>query len=524
MKVAIYTRVSTSMQADKDSLPTQRAELTYYAKLVLGIDDYVIFEDAGFSAKDTFRPEFQKMFERIRAGEFTHVLVWKIDRFSRSLLDFCNLYQELRDLGVTFVSKNERFDTSSAIGEAVLRIILVFAELERKLTSERVAAVTAFRASEGKYNGGSLPLGYIYDKETREISIDPDTADVVRSIFEAFVEKKELLTVAQEVNKSGKLQNRLDATAVSRLIRNPYYIGIKRYTAQGEKRYAPSTDGHELFIDEDLWHKANEIVENISVHHEPKHMLPEKYIGKKLYCAVCGKRMTIYPIIRAKTYIYYTCNNRACTMHNRTISEYRLLPVLLQILLNLVFAQESLKLSTPLEVFSKRITSGRLLKDYEITPESAENIYSLLKENRIKPYYYDPPEDSFAKKSAAILAKIQHQEEKLKSLLKAYDLNNDSELEAYKRASAIVESNISKLNEDLHTMEAAHRAKYKYNFTFEKLYSMRTSLPGINIREYFPPKDVAAFIDATVSKICVVPTRITSITLKNNISVSFNEK
>ena len=125
-KVAIYIRVSTAMQIDKDSLQVQKRELTAYSEMVLGIKDYVIFEDPGYSAKNTDRPDYQRMMERLRTGEFSHLLVWKIDRISRNLLDFAQMYAELKRLGVAFVSKNEQFDTSSAIGEAMLKIILVF--------------------------------------------------------------------------------------------------------------------------------------------------------------------------------------------------------------------------------------------------------------------------------------------------------------------------------------------------------------------------------------------------------------
>ena len=140
-KAAIYIRVSTHWQVDKDSLQVQQRELIAYAQLVLGINDYVVFEDAGYSAKNTDRPSLQDMMTRVRAGEFSHVLVWKIDRISRNLLDFASMYAELQRLGVIFISKNEQFDTSTAIGGAMLKIILVFAELERNMTSERVSAV-----------------------------------------------------------------------------------------------------------------------------------------------------------------------------------------------------------------------------------------------------------------------------------------------------------------------------------------------------------------------------------------------
>ena len=116
VRVAIYVRVSTHYQVDKDSLPVQKEELVAYAKYVLNANSYEIFEDAGFSAKNTDRPDFQQMMARVREGEFSHVLVWKLDRISRNLLDFAAMYDELKRLGVTFVSKNEQFDTSSAMG------------------------------------------------------------------------------------------------------------------------------------------------------------------------------------------------------------------------------------------------------------------------------------------------------------------------------------------------------------------------------------------------------------------------
>ena len=106
MKVAIYTRVSTDHQIDKDSLPMQRKDLIAYSQLIIGTDDYEIFEDAGYSGKNIARPGFQVMMERVRKKEFTHVLVWKIDRISRNLLDFAQMYAELKKLGVAFVSKN----------------------------------------------------------------------------------------------------------------------------------------------------------------------------------------------------------------------------------------------------------------------------------------------------------------------------------------------------------------------------------------------------------------------------------
>lgn len=115
-KAALYVRVSTHWQIDKDSLPLQKDDLINYSKYALNISEYEIFEDAGYSAKNTDRPAYQQMMSRLRTGEFSHLVVWKIDRISRNLLDFATMYDELKRLGVVFVSKNEQFDTSTAIG------------------------------------------------------------------------------------------------------------------------------------------------------------------------------------------------------------------------------------------------------------------------------------------------------------------------------------------------------------------------------------------------------------------------
>lgn len=107
LKAAIYVRVSTRYQVDKDSLPFQKEELINYIKYALNIEDYEIFEDAGYSAKNTSRPKFQEMMSRIRNNEFTHLVVYKIDRISRNLLDFAQMYEELQKHNCSFVSKVE---------------------------------------------------------------------------------------------------------------------------------------------------------------------------------------------------------------------------------------------------------------------------------------------------------------------------------------------------------------------------------------------------------------------------------
>ena len=231
-KVAIYIRVSTTYQVDKDSLPMQRKDLIAYCSLILGTDNYEIFEDAGYSGKNTDRPAFQAMMKRVRNGEFTHVLVWKIDRISRNLLDFAEMYEELQSLRVTFVSKNEQFDTSTAIGEAMLKIILVFAELERNMTSERVTATMISRANNGLWNGGRIPYGYDYDSDSMTFSVREDEAAVCQILKDDYIANQSLTLTAKKLNSLGYVTRAgvdWTPTAVWIIASSPFYAGIYRY-------------------------------------------------------------------------------------------------------------------------------------------------------------------------------------------------------------------------------------------------------------------------------------------------------
>ena len=142
------------------------------------------------------------MMARLRTGEFSHIVVWKIDRISRNLQDFLEMYEELKRLGVSFVSRNEQFDTSTAMGEAMLKIILVFAELERNTTSERVSNVMVSRAESGKWNGGRVPYGYISPGKGQIPIVDENEAAVVKFIFNRYETTKSLLYTARDLNLS----------------------------------------------------------------------------------------------------------------------------------------------------------------------------------------------------------------------------------------------------------------------------------------------------------------------------------
>ena len=226
-KAALYVRVSTRYQVDKDSLPFQRKKLKEYCKL-LEIDKFEIFEDDGYSGKNTDRPRFQEMMEHIRAGGFSHLIVWKVDRISRNLLDFSTMYKELKDHHVTFISMNEQFDTSTAIGEAMLKIILIFAELERNMTSERVTGIMLDRAESGLWNGGLPPLGYKKDPEKKNLIPEPEEKDKVKMIFDLYEKYHSCHKVARFLQQNGikpKYNTEWLPEYIRRTLRNEAYIG-----------------------------------------------------------------------------------------------------------------------------------------------------------------------------------------------------------------------------------------------------------------------------------------------------------
>lgn len=307
-KVAIYIRVSTQLQIDKDSLQVQRRELAAYSELVLGINDYDVFDDPGYSGKDTFRPAYQRMMAKLRGGEYSHLLVWKIDRISRNLLDFASMYTELKRLGVTFISKNEQFDTSTAIGEAMLKIILVFAELERKMTAERVTSVMLSRASNGQWNGGRVPFGYDWDKETKTFSVNEEEAGAYQLMCSLYEERQSLLKVCEELNRRGirtKAGRAWSPVTVRKVLTNVFYQGIYRYNVHNDGKGIQKRESSE-WIDIEGHHPAlidQERFDHISymlrrnVRKGPKK--GDTYEGKSIHifaglviCGNCGANMT----------------------------------------------------------------------------------------------------------------------------------------------------------------------------------------------------------------------------------------
>lgn len=272
--VALYVRVSTGYQVDKDSLPFQKKELKAYCEHVLHIDKkrIEIFEDAGKSGKNTKRPAFERMMEKVKHGQVSHVIVYKIDRISRNLVDFSLMYDDFKYNKVTFISLNEQFDTSSAIGEAILKIILVFAELERKLTSERVTDVMIGRAQSGLWNGARVPFGWDWDDEKKCPVHSKTEAKYVMNMYEMYLDVKSTLKIRDYNNIHEiptKRGGRWTSKTVADTLRNPMNKGDYRYNYRESARGRKKPENEVVYIkgvfeplvSEEVWDKVCAIMD-----------------------------------------------------------------------------------------------------------------------------------------------------------------------------------------------------------------------------------------------------------------------
>ncbi len=400
-KVAIYIRVSTHWQIDKDSLQVQKRELSAYAEMVLGISDYVVFEDPGYSAKNTDRPDYQRMMDRLRTGEFSHLLVWKIDRISRNLLDFAQMYNELKKLGITFVSKNEQFDTSSAIGEAMLKIILVFAELERNMTSERVTAVMLSRASNGQWNGGRVPYGYAYDKSTKTFTPHEEERKIVKTIYNKYEQCQSVLHVARYLNDSGfktRNGNSWSATCVHKILTNIFYVGSYLYNVhkdgRGQEKRADTEwitieNHHEPIITQEQFDRIQFLLKRNKRGGNEK---GEVHVRKNLHvfagilrCGDCGANMSsTLDRKRADGWrpSIYACSRRrndTSNCSNKYISDITLGPFVFNYIANIIKAQKTHSKTTAVETLQRKLLRGTMFGEVEsISSEGLAQLGNLF--------------------------------------------------------------------------------------------------------------------------------------------------
>lgn len=227
---AVYARQSVDK---KDSISIESQ--IEFCKKETSDDNYKIYTDKGYSGSNINRPAFEEMMRDIETGKVDRVVVYKLDRISRSLLDFAQIIGLFNKYKVEFISQTEKFDTSTSIGRAMLSIVMVFAQLERETIQQRVKDNYYQRGKNGLYLGGAAPFGYkkiestLNGKKTYMLEEDQATADFVRKIYNMYSEEnKSLGLIAREVNGILKVRtnkgNNWTACSLGRLIRNPVYV------------------------------------------------------------------------------------------------------------------------------------------------------------------------------------------------------------------------------------------------------------------------------------------------------------
>lgn len=226
--IAIYARKSIE-KVDSISIESQIDFCKYEARG----NEYRVYSDNGYSGKNTDRPAFNNMMNDIKKSEISTVIVYKLDRISRSILDFSTMMEVFQENKVQFISATEKFDTDSPIGRAMLNICIVFAQLERETIQQRVADAYYSRSKKGFYMGGKIPYGFskqnitMNGTLTSKYIIIPDEAEDIEMIYKIYSKPETTLgDVLREIckisayNKRGKIWS---TARLSEMMRNPIY-------------------------------------------------------------------------------------------------------------------------------------------------------------------------------------------------------------------------------------------------------------------------------------------------------------
>ena len=330
VRCAIYTRKSTDENLDSEfnSLDAQRESGESYIASQRHEGWMALpnrYDDGGFSGGTLERPGLERLLADIEAGRVDCVVVYKLDRLSRSLLDFVRLIEVFDQHQVSFVSVTQRFDTSTSMGRLMLNILLSFAQFEREIIGERIRDKVAATKKRGKYCGGMPVLGYDVDRERKRLIINPAEAERVRHVFQRFVQTGSITELVKELNAAGHLTKswttktgalhagrHWDKGHVYRLLNNPLYIGEVRHKGV---RYPGE---HEAVISQGLWDKAHAILAtNYRCRSGQTRAKTPALLKGIIRCAHCDCAMgPTYSRRRGRMYRYYLCVHAAKNGHD----------------------------------------------------------------------------------------------------------------------------------------------------------------------------------------------------------------
>ncbi|OZV10750.1 hypothetical protein CIW83_18185 [Tissierella sp. P1] len=282
IKAAIYIRVSTLEQAKEGfSIAAQKDRLISYCK-AKGWTIQDIYVDDGYTGTNTDRPALQSLLKNM--NKFNIVLVYKLDRLSRSQMDVLRLVEgEFLKNNIDFVSLLESFDTSTPFGRAMLGILAVFAQLERETIIERTKLGKERRAKEGYWRGGgNVPIGYNFIND--ELVIDDYESMQVKKVYELYLEGKGADAIADYMTRKGYKNNNgynWNSLQVIRVLSNPTYTGIVEYNGNQYEGL------HKPIISKETF----EMIQSIMKSRKQKPKSTKYLLGGIVYCAYCGARL-----------------------------------------------------------------------------------------------------------------------------------------------------------------------------------------------------------------------------------------
>lgn len=315
MKVALYPRVSTTEQANEGySIGEQIERLEKYCE-AMNWTVYDVYTDPGYSGGDLNRPGLQTLIKDVKAGKIDKVVVYKLDRLSRSQKDTLYLIEDVFLANNTdFVSMSENFDTSSPFGIAMIGILSVFAQLERAQIKERMTMGREARAKKGLYSPGkNILTGYDYVDGL--LQVNSYEKMIVNEVFDLFLAGTPVKTIAHILNEKG-LNHRhgeWNDTTVKRHLSNRHYVGEVKYQKQWYKGV------HTPIVEIGKFNKAQELLKyrRDSYHSSNKH---SSYLGGMIWCKRCGARYHSKPTTkrldgsRDRKYFCYSRSKRVAAM------------------------------------------------------------------------------------------------------------------------------------------------------------------------------------------------------------------
>ena len=316
-RCAVYTRKSheDGLEQEFNSLDAQReAAENYIASQKMNGWQLIPnrYDDGGFSGGTMERPALNALLTDVKDGLVDIIVVYKLDRLSRSLLDFMKLAEMLEKHNVSFVSVTQDINTSTSAGRMMLNILMTFAQYEREVIAERIRDKIAASKRRGKYCGGPPPLGY-NTKEDKKLVINAKEAEIIKFIFKRYTELASAKKIAGELNAKGyhtksrtskkgvkRPGREFDSSYIYRVLNNYIYIGKivhKDNIYEGE---------HQAIITESLWNKVHKLIKsNRCSRGVTQSFNPFKSL---IRCGYCGGSMTpTYTVKNNKRYTYFQC-------------------------------------------------------------------------------------------------------------------------------------------------------------------------------------------------------------------------